>query len=905
LRADGTTSTYKNTLVSADDFDSFTVETLNGSERLSQNIVGAPFNGVFPLAASSCTEGAFKRYVLDGINRFEVDIDYCMTNDEFQMKAGSKIVVMPGVTLKLKNCKFFSCNDMWDFIQVSQGATVEAENCTFIHAINGFKVDPGGTLRTRDCSFINNHIGIEAKGSAQSPAEVLVSGDGVFKTEGVLLPPYSGKLGYAGIRADNVLNVQVLGVIEAPTTFHRLVNGIIAKDCALQVEEVVFSSISPLSGVWQGSPWGVGIQATGQEANDADLAVHRAVFEQCRRGISAQRTHVSITDTEFKETIYGISVDYCRNRIVSVSNNSIEAKTIGIGMTHNQPAGIALLNNAVYLDAQTAAPGIGVGILINELPFNNQISNYNVVNNNISVINGQAGIRQYDGAFAYFANNNVSLAQAAHPAVGFDLKGMYRPLIAYNTITGPETGYLNRDGIVAEGLTGAVVQCNTLKLLDKGAWFRLINDGTRLQGNTYLRAREGLRLGNLLSGGSIENAVIGQQTHQGNRWTGPFDAWGAFHASEEPSLWLQSLFVVNSQADPAYLPSNNVGGSGWFLDDNTSNTAFNCPTPPAGPLWPGETDEDKLDRAIAADSFGVAGYEASSAWAGRQRLLRRWGNPGASGPLVAPFLAAQSGSLAEDYREADAAFEAALAMSVQDWAAITSALDALRNAQAGLSQNALTYPWAGRAGLLQAMLTARQALKQAQDSRMAVQDQAIAIAKVNAGGLAAYTAPQINHKSVLDIYARLMLGGLAALNAADSLNLLSMASACPLADGDAVYRARALFGAFNPEAAHQANCPSPSGGGQALRGAAGHTALQAWIHPNPGRDYFVISANQPLIADAHLLLIDALQRVWKAPCRRGEDNTLMIDTTTLPPGLYWLLLQTAEGQTQVLKWIKH
>jgi hypothetical protein len=79
-----------------------------------------------------------------------------------------------------------------------------------------------------------------------------------------------------------------------------------------------------------------------------------------------------------------------------------------------------------------------------------------------------------------------------------------------------------------------------------------------------------------------------------------------------------------------------------------------------------------------------------------------------------------------------------------------------------------------------------------------------------------------------------------------------------------------------------------------------------WVAPNPAGAWARVQGRAPAAGTVRLRLTDATGRplaTWSAWAMEGRlDEPLPVQA--LPPGLYWLLVQTADGQTQVLKWIK-
>jgi len=83
---------------------------------------------------------------------------------------------------------------------------------------------------------------------------------------------------------------------------------------------------------------------------------------------------------------------------------------------------------------------------------------------------------------------------------------------------------------------------------------------------------------------------------------------------------------------------------------------------------------------------------------------------------------------------------------------------------------------------------------------------------------------------------------------------------------------------------------------------------ELWVAPNPSAGWARVQGRALAPGPVRLQIIDAFgrpQASWTAWIAEGRLDEPLPMAQTLPPGLYWLLLQTAEGQTQVLKWIKH
>ncbi|MCC7331223.1 MAG: T9SS type A sorting domain-containing protein [Flavobacteriales bacterium] len=111
--------------------------------------------------ATSSTFSIPNGSVVDVLGNFTIDNNVIYTGVKFRMAAGTQIDILTGNTLTLSTCHLFSCTQLWEEINVPNGANLIVKSYSIIEdakiAINWVN---GGTVKTENSVFNKNGAGL-------------------------------------------------------------------------------------------------------------------------------------------------------------------------------------------------------------------------------------------------------------------------------------------------------------------------------------------------------------------------------------------------------------------------------------------------------------------------------------------------------------------------------------------------------------------------------------------------------------------------------------------------------------------------------------------------------------------------------------------------------------------------
>jgi len=170
-----------------------------------------------------------------------------------------------------------------------------------------------------------------------------------------------------------------------------------------------------------------------------------------------------------------------------------------------------------------------------------------------------------------------------------------------------------------------------------------------------------------------------------------------------------------------------------------------------------------------------------------------------------------------------------------------------------------------------------------------------------------------NEKSVAGIFLSVLLKGTNSFTATQEKTLQAIASQCPWVGGDAVYTARSLYRLIEPRSVFDddALCGRSStvqplqqeeGLPEALEelkvqeteAPSGATdVLEMHLYPNPAKDGFTVSFNQPLQEDVLLILTDLFGRRKIIQPLNAGTASYYLHTGDVASGVYGCSIQSA------------
>jgi hypothetical protein len=553
---------------------------------------------------------------------------YNFTGYHFVMDASNKFHLNGDTKLKLINSSIEGCETMWAGIELEDGASIECVSSELKDAQWAIKLKGSAIADVRQTTFENNNYGFQALVPTNAvPPGITLSGN-KFITTGTLKAPYAGQSplpfggrGYAGVYVDRVpaLNISSSGGMNSQ--FKNLHNGIITYNSNLRVSHTFFEDILKASGApnlpGTNTAPGKAIYARNGSLvvkGEGVLAASPATFNNCHTAVEGLQTTLSVTENKILSVNNGVSSRMGINKKVFISTNDIQAKDLGIGVFHALalPNGCQVNENTVRMIGNAQGVGIKTG---GSGDFGQQEGLFS--QNTIIVTDGAAGIDVGVSRNLKVINNLVNLNNGSS-TYGIGISGGDLNGVNCNTING--VGQKGIYGIMA-GRSNFV--CNNASGTGIGLNFEgvFVGKGSiRVAGNT-MNNNSG---GGLLMG---SDAVIGEQVHQGNKWSGAGFSIAQHVGSFDVAV--RSKFTVDANENADFLP-DLVLPAQWFANIPTPATTYQClPNNSDCPIVQVASDYVR-EKEIAKGQLTGLNYQAPQLWTAQRRLYERLteeGNP--------------------------------------------------------------------------------------------------------------------------------------------------------------------------------------------------------------------------------------------------------------------------------------
>jgi hypothetical protein len=827
---------------------------------------------------------------------------YNFSDFHFIMGAGNKFHFNTDTKLKLVNGSIEGCETMWAGIELEDGASIECVSSDLKDAQWAIKLKGSAIADVRQTTFENNNYGFQALVPANFvPPSITLSGN-IFVTTGTLKAPYAGQSplpfggkGYAGVYVDRVpaLNISSSGGMNSQ--FKNLHNGIIAYNSNLRLSHTFFEDILKVSGAPNlpgtiASP-GKAIYAQNSSLvvkGEGILSASPATFTNCHTGIEGLQTTLSVTENKMLNVNNGVLSRIGVNKRVFISTNDIQAKDLGIGVFHTLalPNGCQVNENTVRMIGNAQGVGIKTG---GSGDFGQQEGLFS--QNTIIVTDGAAGIDVGVSRNLKVINNLVNLNNGSS-TYGIGISGGDLNGVNCNTING--VGQKGIYGIMA-GRSNFV--CNNASGTGIGLNFEgvFVGKGSiRVAGNT-LNNNAG---GGLLMG---SDAVIGEQVHQGNKWTG-----AGFTIAQHLGgigVAVRSQFTVDANQNPAFLPSVVLPGQ-WFVNVSAPSTSYQCsPNNLDCPIVQAASDYVR-EKEIAKGLLTGLTYQAPQLWTAQRRLYERLseeGNPYPGDVDFNNFMASAQTNGIKAYADLQIGIRQAFQTSTTDRADLATFETQLEQ---GLGQLAQTEALLNTSGLSQqdsiTLAAQRNSIKQGlvnitiqrenklntiANTRLSVSNSMLT-QNNNLTGTGDF---RTNEKTVNDIYLQTVAVGNNTFSAVQLVSLQAIAAQCPLSGGEAVLRARDMLTLTQDAPIFYNNVTNCGSNLRPSENRAPELPINGFVkmNPNPASGNTVIQytfASEGL--ERNLLLFNLFgQQVAKVilPDLEGE---VALSTQTLPSGVY-------------------
>jgi hypothetical protein len=459
-------------------------------------------------------------------NSFQAGLSY----KEFLMSTGSKIIVTPTTSLTLHVCKLYSCEGMWEGIELQSTATnaamIDINDGTVIEdayravSANTSSVNVGNKIKINIATFNKNYTDVYMQdwiysGSTYSFESVTgsyvsqsssTSPGGNLKCSQYYTPTIKAR-SYAGIYANNTTSVNVGNTTSTNTFFINSFSnkdyGVIFEKTSGWVTNAKFNNMAglngtcPLVGCIPPLPTGIGIVATTNLVTPTTISVTSTpapvTFTNVECAVYARRaTNLYVLNTVIENpnqtnwnmittaSGYGYNGIYTEDikRDLHINYNTIKNAMYGVQATYVNASNVAVLsisNNTIMTTATnfTTSLGINVSSAIGfigsptTMPIAANILTQ--VRNGIQLTGLIGGVKVSGNTINMKNGNAVNTTGSAIYLAG----GNTNCMIDNNDIFGNSTGAVqsfqyNKIGINVKGSANCFVQCNRLQGLGTG-----------------------------------------------------------------------------------------------------------------------------------------------------------------------------------------------------------------------------------------------------------------------------------------------------------------------------------------------------------------------------------------------------------------------------------------------------
>ncbi len=721
--------------------------------------------------------------------------------------SGSKIIVKNGQTLTIDNCKLGpgSCCKMWKGIILEQGAKIVIKNnSTIEQAECALTVNNGCLFDITNSHFINNYIGIKI--GTGSPTTI--TGSKLMSTEfkssnyscsgtayNCFVSKYVGQetnlanVPYAGIIATNVTYFKfgsTTGLVTGgDVQFNNLLNGLIINNSNVVVRNTTFKNMEN----------GCGIDINGGDLNidgmGGSYQNSENTFENCLYAINAVNGILAVAAIKSSDdVIHGIYYQDCSD--VKITSSSISAKLYGIHGYHNPNADVVIENNDIHMS------GTPVGyacIRLDEFNLGHPLS---VVNNSLYLNYSRYGILTYSMHNAIVSDNYIQMNNVYNTA-GISNYFSQGCTFQCNTIQALQFYPSAQSGIVFSLSPENWATCNWMNKQNNGIRVNGACQPLELEGNIFNDHTYGLYLS--------YNALIGEQTNNGNKWDGSYSSYGAYLTgiNSASALSNQITYYDPSNSNPP-TSNNDILNFGWFVGNEDND--FECSSYGCQPVVPSGTDPRFEDEIIALDDkIGTEYVDPSNYFADRFLFERLQQNPQLliDNPILQVFYDQKILGTIGDFSEVNQEISEAVKWeSVYDQMfhmnlnIIESAMDSLEIIDSllfngylgGSSVNGLNYKIEAALQNNDAILPIIEQIQTYRIENTIDENRDIPLNEEY----------EYNEYFVNDIYLNTVASGEYQFTDEQKEELLLIAEQCPYSGGPAVYNARSLYHLVDPTA---------------------------------------------------------------------------------------------------------
>lgn len=860
-----------------------------------------------------------------------------LTGKTFKMEPGTQILVDPSITLSLTNCDLNECSKMWKGVRLLnnivtyKGGILSMRGGSITGAEYAVKAPEFSTATLGTVRLENNYVGIympPPQVSFLNTAAVSV-GRCTFTGNGTMPLPYQGQtttlgdIPLAGIEAvGSILNLQQSNPT-VTNTFDNLSNGVIGRSSTLYINNCYFLNIQPDEAyipitissnplvLFNGSGiYGLGFSIMFKivQAGFGNQPMDDKSFDYCHYGIFADRTILNSTLNHMVNVNTAYRAQFCK-RDVSITSNLLDTwhDAIQLLFCDGSQQTIVWNNNITFGNSDPLMQYAGVRIEENQALNNNSQVKNNTINFRAGASAAYTGISSNSTFDFEITWNEINMVNNDFNLNGIYMEGCSRNNASCNSIYSSlaadqpdiQSAISNKMG------DSPIIGCNFMDQTNNGIFMiGPIGNHSDIRGNKFNYHNNALRY----STSAIVNML---KDYQGNLWFQPSISPTGFNALNENSGGNPVFNKVEGTAPPL-MPYSQDPINFFQTIPSPTEDDFDCEIPidycnefvPDCPFC-----RTGMDDMIASNTIENEPYTEETRWILKSGLFARLhDNPSLlTDSLMDIFYTTLQGSAIAEFKnigddkanlfypdstlsvlieQGTNSFNAQIELFQEQLELLDTALAVNDTASAASIINTINVI---RGNMQTTILSMNNIASSINNTR---NDQADDIDSQNAQ-VSETNNIELNESLVNDIYLATIARDIFEFDSYQSETLYDIATQCPLAGGNAVFRARALYFLIDQglqyndfEKCNLEGSPLK----QVSESLNQDKTLKAHIYPNPASNEATLEYDIPDSEFLEFKLMSTTDQSLLSKQLIGGKNSYTFSTAFLSPGVYYYSL---------------
>ncbi len=822
---------------------------------------------------------------------------------------------------------------MWKGIYLdtlgSAATTLSAKFCIFKDAEHAITAMKNSKVILSSNIFTDNLISVYtpdsnfyyASGNNNPP--VIYIGGCVFSGSGNLKPDYYHPIppphGSRPFAAIDISRTPLSFTSASNNTFYHLSNGIIGRISRLTIRGSQFYDIYPdpaydtLTNTIDTVKFnGSSIYGVGHGFDDAFIdvtglgisSIASYTFSRCHYSIFADRVgwvNASLCKTTRINTGFRVAGVKLHTRI---RFNNLQSYRNAIELYHCDGSDENLIENNIILFGSSVAGKHYYGIDIHEMNGLNKNAhiNENIITFRPGATSAFTAVNLNSASNYFVTDNTITMFDNTKHHNGVFASGCNFPTVSCNTITGGGNAYdtsSTQSAIANEMCNTPTINCNVIDKTNNGIYIiSVINNKAIIEGNEFNDHSVAFRYS--------PSAVTNELNKFGNKWNNQLPQNNGWLAWNENPNQIPNSPIYNHVGPGTNVYPNSLyqKPQDWFRPDTGVN--FQCVIPSTYNYcsqFSTDCNGDcatEFDRLIAEDSIQNDPYTDETRWMLKKALFEKLANNPSllSSSLMANFYNQTSNTLIAALQAIDLNQQSLFVIDTitaggfnQNDSILQLLMDTL-NSELILLQVAIDNS-SDTVSINATIESIRQVLwmitsandslsKQIEDDRSTQVDSI----KADNAALNPITNIESNEKQVNDIYLSTIAKGIYKFTAVQESTLVCIAKQCPMAGGNAVFRARALLTLINNTIYYDDKDLCNRVGLTLRKAATKPFEPSAKLYPNPTNESATLIYKIDSDCKAQFLLFNSLGQQVLNLNLNTDNEKLAFSTSQMLQGIY-------------------